>query len=138
MQGVVSTLYRSRDLFGLQLTSIVHFYKRMQVNKMMQMKFSPSLPKLYNMILSNQKSFSRIWKPAPRLEEFEARVEHSHRFPGQLDRKGLGFVPGRYGSFLSIVERKQRIQDCFKAFLHDSFIVHDMDLCKVATYVLMT
>ena len=62
----------------MQLSSIVHFYKRMQVNKVMLIKFSddPTLPKLYDLILRNQQSEESTKPHSRRHDRVDSSIDH--------------------------------------------------------------
>jgi hypothetical protein len=125
--GITSLLYKPRPQFGLGLTSLVHFYKRLLVNRSILIKYSKdeSLVKLYAHIWHSQKSFVG-WRPAKELESIEPQIEHQFMFAGQTDRKGLGFVPGKYTNTLPPNLRKTRIQDFLRKSLFEEMTVLDL------------
>ena len=126
---ITSILYRPREHFGLQLHSLEHYYKKLQVNKMHQLKYSSDtdMNKLFTMLLSQQSEFTRIWKPAPHLEENQARLAFNMKFQGQTDRKGLGFVIGRYANKLTKQQDKERTLQLLKDSLVGELLIEDID-----------
>ena len=127
--GVVSLLYRPRSKFGLQLHALVNFYKRMQVNKAILLKYSPDTPLniIYSTTLSEHRKFSRVWKPEPLVEELESKLKFQRQFAGQMDRKGLGSVPGRYTPS-SPKHDKDLMADMVSDMYLDTLVIHDMEL----------
>ncbi len=128
-RAVVSILYRQRKKYGLQLTCLVSFYKRLQVGQTFLLKHSDdnNLKIIYDMLLTRQRALSRVWRPAPCLDDLEKQVDHKQRFRGQSDHCALGSVPGRYKKSLSTVERKERVLDTLKASLLEALDIPDMD-----------
>ena len=86
-----SILYRSREQFGLQLTSLTTHFKRMQVIKSHTLKHSndPDVVDHYEQRALREKDIS-VWKGSQLLEVCEAMANHDFKFKGQNDRRGLG------------------------------------------------
>jgi hypothetical protein len=108
--AIVSILYRPRSEFGLQLHSIVSFYKKLQVIKSLTMKHSKDLglQEIYACISSHQKSLSRVWRPGRIVDQLEFQVNHDLKFKGQFDKCGLGAVIGRYSRQALLSTRKRK------------------------------
>ena len=136
-RAVVSTLYRPRDQFGLQLTSLVCFYKRLRVGQAFLSKYSADdkLNRIYAALLARDSTLKRVWRPAPELEQLELQVEHKRKFNGQSDRCGLGSVPGRYARNLSISDRKCRVLDALTASFFKSLHLRDIDKAMQGCYL---
>ena len=128
-RAITSILYRPRDMFGLQLCSLVTFYKKLQVGQAYLLKHSPDvkLNRIYASMLAHQNALKFIWRPAPVLEQLEPQVEHQILFNGQSDRAGLGAVPGRYNRRLSTAEHKERVLQTLSSSILDSLNILDMD-----------
>ena len=88
-------LYRSRSLFGLQLTSLKSFFMRMQVTKchLLENSADGDIRLLYEQRMTQEAPLT-VWRPTQTLREAEAVVDHKLKFPGQQGRLGLG-----HGSF---------------------------------------
>ena len=129
VRAITSILYRPRDMFGLQLCSLVDFYKRLQVGQAYLLKHSPDvkLNRIYASMLVHHNALHSIWRPAPVLEQLEQEVDRKQRFNGQTDRAGLDAVPGRYTRNLSPAQRKERVLATLSSSLVDSLNVIDMD-----------
>ena len=86
-RAITSILYRPRDMFGLQICSLVTFFKKLQVGQAFLLKHSADvkLNRIYASMLVHQDALKYIWKPAPVLERLERQVEHKRQFNGQTD-----------------------------------------------------
>jgi len=129
VRAITSVLYRPREKFGLQLCSLVDFYKILQVGKAYLLKYSSdsTLNRLYTSMLARHEALKHIWKPEPMLEKMEVKVEHKRHFNGQTDRTGLGSVSGRYTRKLSTSERKMRVLDAVSSSFYESLNLLDID-----------
>ena len=128
-RAITSVLYRPRDMFGLQLRSLVAFYKRLQIGQSFMLKHSSDvhLNRIYMSTLARQNALKRVWKPSPVMEKLEVQVEHDRSFRGQTDQTGLGFVSGRYTRKLTLSERKQRVLDAQTSSFFTELNLLDMD-----------
>ena len=88
----VGILYRSRTMFGLQLTPPSSHFKKMQLIKSHILKHSPdpSIRALYNARSSRESSFRHKNRGSHFLSHVEPVVNHNLKFPSQRDRQGLG------------------------------------------------
>ena len=88
----VGILYRSRTMFGLQLTPPSSHFKKMQLIKSHILKHSsdPSIRALYNARSSRESSFRHKNRGSHFLSHVEPVVNHNLQFPSQRDRQGLG------------------------------------------------
>lgn len=136
-QAITSILYRTREQFGLQLTSLVKFYKRLQVGQAYLLKHSADakLSQIYATLLVQHNALQRVWRPTPVLEQLESQVDHKLQFNGQTDRAGLGAVPGRYKRKLSPKERKERILETLLTSLVDTLNLMDIDKALQGCYL---
>lgn len=127
-RAIVTTLYRPRSEFGLQLCSLVGFYKQLKVSQAFLLKYSPddTLNKIFAANLARNRTLSRVWRPEPLLESLERQLEYKSRFGGQQDRLGLGMVPRRYGIPKNTEERREHIMDLFRTTLLESYQQEDI------------
>ena len=90
----VSILYRPRDMFGLQLKSVMTHFKLCQTLRYGILKHScdENIRDLYHIVLNNEPTtpHTNKWNPAQTLEAAEAQVIHKHKFPSQQHRTGIG------------------------------------------------
>ena len=105
-------LFRARENLGLGLTRPSLLFTQLQLVKLQLVKYSQEggqgqLFNLYQRRLEREKKFTRRWKPAPTLEDAEAKLSFELKFAGQTDRKGLGF--NRYKRKLPDKVRRKRI-----------------------------
>ena len=128
-RAVLSILYRPREQFGLQLTSLVCFYKRLQVGRAFLLKYSAdeNLNRIYASSLAHDSTLERVWRPAPELELLENQVEHKRKFNGQSDRHGFGYILGRYTHNLRVSDRKVQVMDALTDSFFKSLHLHDID-----------
>lgn len=84
-------LYRSKPRFGLGLTSVSCFFKRMNVTKCLLLKHSDDkdIKDIYNHRAKREESLS-TWKGTKETSDIELMVDHKLRFAGQTHRLGLG------------------------------------------------
>jgi len=134
-KATTSILHRPRDRFGLQLCSLVAFYKRLQIGQAFLLKHSPdvNLNRIYVSMLAHHDALNWIWRPAPVLEQLEQRVEHKRKFDGQSDRLGLGF--GRFNRDLSSSETKERVRDTAKNACFEMLTLLDIDKAMQGCYL---
>ena len=134
--ALVSILYRPREQFGLQLTSLVCFYKRLQIGQAFLSKYSAdgTLNSIYASVLAHDDSLERVWRPAPELELLELQVEHERKFNGQSDRCGLGSVPGRYTRNLQVSDRKCRVLNALTASFFKTLYLRDVNKTMQGCY----
>jgi len=87
----LGALYRRREHFGLQLTSIEHHYKHFQVVKcsLLQNSNDPDVRAIYELRKSRVANFTR-WSGSKELSNLEPVADHSLRFAGQVGTSGLG------------------------------------------------
>ena len=128
-RAVTSALYRCRTDLGLGLCSLVDFYKRLKVNQVSLLKFSPdpALNSIYAAMLTRHQTFSDWWRPSPVLERLDSQVDHKLRFNGQTDRLGLGYMRGRYATSLTTAQRKVWIMDFLSTELMAAYKIQDMN-----------
>ena len=89
----VGALFRSREQFGLGLTSLVEHFERMQFIKcsLLQHSVDNEVRTIYEARLNRHKrETGRIWRPAPITESLESDVSLQLKFPTQRGRQGLG------------------------------------------------
>ena len=90
----LGVLYRKRQRFGLQLTDIAVFFKKMQITKCAIVKHSPDKDIAQTYILREKyeaRRKSMIWKPTMALAEAERQASFERRY-----RTGpLAYKPGQ-------------------------------------------
>ena len=128
----VDILYRPREKFGLQVTSITAHYKAMQVIKCHLLKHTKEgdsgvIQKHYLLRLEDEKKFTRRWKPTPVLEEAEAKVVFDQKFAGQTGKQGLG-LSDRYKRNLSLSEQRERAVEAVVQEHKQEAEIHTMGL----------
>jgi hypothetical protein len=81
-------LYRSKESFGLGLTSLVSHYRQLQVVKCHLLKHSldPDIRKTYAFRAQRESLFKRVRRASSLLNKVEPIVEFQLRFQGQHDR----------------------------------------------------
>ena len=137
-RAVTSVLYRPRDMFGLQLHSIVAFYKRLQIGQSFMLKHSPdeNLNRIYLSMLAHHGALERVWKPSPAMEKLEWQVEHKRRFGGQADRACMG--SGRHNRKLTLAERKRRVLDAQASLFFAELNLLDIDKAMQGCFLRFT
>ena len=92
-RAITSVLYRPRDMFGLQLRSLVAFYKRLQIGQSFMLKHSSDvhLNRIYMSTLARHNALKRVWKPSPVMEKLEVQVEQRSELQGPSRSNGPWF-----------------------------------------------
>ena len=85
-------LFRSKENFGLGLTSIVDHFERMQVIKcsLLQNSIDPSVQTIYKNREIKNSNLTRTWRATKLLQVANAEVDLNLKFPGQNNRQGIG------------------------------------------------
>lgn len=105
----IGSLFRSRERFGLGLTSITMHFVRMQVIKCSLLKHPPDddIRRLYLDLERREDTFRKRWVPTKQFKMAESQVEHNLRFPSQVGRQGLGAE--NFNPNPSLAERRKLI-----------------------------
>ena len=101
-------LYRSRERFGLGLTSVSDHYQNMQLVKcqLLDTSIDSNVCEVYAARREQHKKESgRIWRSTRLNSEVDAQVALDILYPSQTGRQGLG--AGNYNPNLTRRERRQ-------------------------------
>jgi len=107
-------LFRSKENFGLGLTSIVDHFERMQLIKctLLQNSVDSDIQQLYKMREQKNPKLNRVWKATQLCQTVNAEVTLNLKFPGQNSTQGIGF--GNFNPNPTAAERRKLITE--KAF----------------------
>ena len=85
-------LFRRRENFGLQLTSVPDWFEKMQIIKcnLLENSSDPVVRDIYNMKKKRVAGFQKRWVASRVTSELTADADLSLRFPTQKGRSGLG------------------------------------------------
>lgn len=121
-------LYRSREQFGLGLSSLTAHYRCMQTVKchLLQNSQDIDIVTLYNQRASRESSLTRVWKPTKLLPELHKSVNFELKFGGQADRCGLG--TGRYDRQPSVAATRKLLTKAIRRVDEEKFLAHATSL----------
>jgi hypothetical protein len=121
-------LYRSKESFGLGLTSLVCHYKQLQVIKCHLLKHSPDpdICATYAARAKKESVFVRVRRASRLLSTVEPIVDFQCRFQGQSDRLGIGHQ--RYAATHSVAARRKKCGRTVKALENDAWVNHALKL----------
>ena len=121
-------LFRTKNNFGLGLTSVSDHYQRMQLIKHELLKNSvdPTVVKLFKHREQQNSNFSRIWKATNILAIANDEVDLNLKFPTQTTREGLGF--GKYNPNPSQSERRKLVISKAQEISQESLLSHTLSL----------
>ena len=123
----VGTLFRKREHLGLQLTSIAHCYKHMQLVKacLLENSNDPLIRQIYDVRKERVLSFRSRWSGPKALEELLPVADHKIRFAGQVGRSGLGANKDRpYIAQPSLDDIRQKVTEVLVAEDEQKHIQH--------------
>ena len=111
-------LFRSKNNFGLGLTSIADHFERMQLVKCELLK--NSVDESVRLLYSNRErlnfKLTRVWKVTNLSKIVNAEVNLNLQFPSQCSRAGLGF--GNFNPKPSFEERRNLLPQKLLLFLN--------------------
>ena len=107
------TLFRRREHLGLQLTSIVDHFERMQLVKCCLLANSKdsNVSTIYEAKRERQAGFSKRWSATQELSHLEPEVDRDIRFPAHTGRAGLGF--GLHIADPTVAEYRSKVTETF-------------------------
>ena len=124
----VGTLFRTRESFGLQLTSPSHYFKKMQIIKSHILKNSldPDIQRLFSHRSLHESTFYHKNLGSHFLSEIEKIVDHKLKFKGQTHKQGLG-----HGHFIqpkTFADKRKIITDTLRDEESDKYLSHSHTL----------
>ena len=130
MKVDIGLLYRSREHFGLGLTSLIDHFESMQLVKCELLKNSldQSIVNLFKNRERLNSKLSRTWKASNLAKVVNAEVDLELQFPSQSTRAGLGF--GNFNPTPSAVMRRRLVTNKARSFQEQSRIAHASSLCR--------
>ena len=128
-------LFRTKNNFGLGLTSVSDHYQRMQLIKHELLKNSvdPTVVKLFKHREQQNSKFSRIWKATNILAIANDEVDLSLKFPTQTIREGLGF--GKYNPNPSQSEGRKLVISKAQEISQESLLSHTLSLKRQSVWL---
>lgn len=128
-------LYRSKEHFGLGLTSVLDHFESMQLVKCELLKNSTdlSIVKLYKNKETVNSKLSRVWRASNLAQIANAEVNLELQFPNQINRAGLGF--GNFNPNPSAVMRRRLVTRKARSFNEEARIAHATSLCRQGAWL---
>lgn len=127
-------LYRSKDFFGLGLTSIEDHFKRMQIIQCQLLSNSPcdDIITIYQAKVKREANGGCKWRATRLNAELEADVQLGLRFPSQSDRGGLG--AGRYNAHPAKAAVRKLVSGKSLQLSQDAMVAHSHSLCRQSAW----
>jgi Reverse transcriptase (RNA-dependent DNA polymerase) len=121
-------LYRSRENFGLGLTSVLEHFQRMQIIKceLLNHSVDDSIQKLYHLRETANSKLTRTWKATNIAKVANAEVDLNLQFPTQVNQCGLGF--GHFNPNPDKEQRRSLVIKKVKSFAEETRIAHSASL----------
>ena len=121
-------LFRSKENFGLGLTSICDHYERMQLVKceLLRNSTDSDIRELYRSRSARNAKLTRVWKATKLLSEVDAEVDLNLKFPVQNNNLGIGF--GNFNPNPSILQRRKLVTSKALSFSEQKRVAHSATL----------
>ncbi len=106
------TLFRQRKDLGLELTSVSHHYKHLQVVKccLLQESKDEKVRRIYQNKQERVCKFTQRWSGPKELKNLEPIAEHQFMFPSQSGHAGLGSQKDKDLKYIANVQSKRSEQ----------------------------
>jgi hypothetical protein len=120
----LGALFRKREHLGLQITSLVYHYQRMQLVKccLLENSNDKTVRAIYESKKTRVMSFARRWSAAQERVQLDNAVEHETRFGSQRNNSGLG--SGNYIAKPSVKEIRKKVSTTLGSQLEDDHVRH--------------
>jgi hypothetical protein len=117
----LGALFRKREHLGLQITSLVYHYQRMQLVKccLLENSNDKTVRAIYESKKTRVMSFARRWSAAQERVQLD---EHETRFGSQRNNSGLG--SGNYIAKPSVKEIRKKVSTTLGSQLEDDHVRH--------------
>jgi len=121
-------LFRSKEHFGLGLTSIIDHFEKMQLIKcsLLQNSIDPTVQLLYRNREQANAKLNRVWKATQLAKTVNAEVTLDLQFPTQSSKQGIGF--GNFKPNPSNAERRTLITAKALLFSEQKRMAHSLTL----------
>ena len=121
-------LFRSKENFGLGLTSIIDCFERMQLIKclLLQNAIEPSVQFIYKNREVKNAALMRTWRATKLLQVANAEVDLNLKFPGQNNRQGIG--SGNFNPNPKAEERRKMLTAKAFSFAEQKRVLHSASL----------
>lgn len=133
----IGCLFRSRNNFGLGLTSVREYFVRMQFIKtsILSASADPAVRSIHDARSAHVRTFRTRWTPHNLAAELKADVELDLKFQSQPGRLGLG-----HGHFVNAADvsgkhRRQRAAVFLRQRDQNNHLVHAQDLARQGVWV---
>ena len=120
----LGALFRKRENLGLQITSLVYHYQRMQLVKCCLLENSSDkyVRAIYEAKRGRVMNFARRWSAAQERVQLDAAVEYDTRFATQSDKSGLG--SGNSIAKPSIKEIRKKVSTTLGEQIEANHVLH--------------
>ena len=128
-------LFRSRQNFGLQLTSIGDWFEQMQIIKcnLLENSSDPVVREVYQRKAKRVAGFDKRWIASKVAQHVAADADLALRFPTQEGRTGLG--AGNFIGNPSTVDRRKAVITSLKSCNEEKRVAHAHDLARQGVWL---
>ena len=123
-------LFRSRDNFGLQLTSLTDHFVRMQLIKccLLENSSDSDVVKMFQLKTARVRDFSKKWTANKNFLEVSEHADFNQRFQSQSTKLGLGH--GNYNNSPTPAERRKKISIAYTVTSEEKRMAHATSLAR--------
>ena len=128
-------LFRSKQKFGLGITSIFDYFQRMQLVKCELLRNSkdPSIRELFKTREIKNSNLSRIWKATNVYKVATAEVDLDIKFPSQHSNQGIGF--GNFMPNPTPSQKRKLITAKAASFSEEARLAHTLSLKQQSVWL---
>jgi len=129
-------LYRTRENFGLQLTSVADYYVSMQLIKaqLLQSSVDSNIRVLWEAKTKKEAKLTRHFRVSKLNTVVNAQVTLDLCYPTQSGRQGLG--SGNFKANPTVGEKRKMASTTAKSFAEDTRVQHATGLAQQGTWML--
>ena len=123
-------LFRSRDNFGLQLTSVADHFVRMQLIRccLLANSSDPSVVEVFQLKTAKVSTFKKKWAANNVFVEVSEHADFNQRFQSQSTKLGLGH--GKYNNSPTPAERRTQISKAYTLTSEEKRLAHATSLAR--------
>ena len=128
-------MFRSKEKFGLGITSLTNHFERMQLIKcaLLQSSVDLTVQKLNNVRAEKNAKLVRVWKASNLSRVASAEVDLNLKFPTQNSNQGIGF--GNFNPHPTKSEKRKLITTKAFSFSQQKKIAHAMSLKRQGNWL---
>ena len=128
-------LYRSRDNYGLGLTSVSAHFTSMQLVKcqLLEASVDENVRKVFATRTEREAKLVRVFRASRLNTTVNAQTDLDLRFPSQPGRQGLG--AGNFNANPTMKEKRKMVSNTAKSFIGEKHIQHAQSLAQQGVWL---